>query len=168
MQFFLYLVVGGLSFLVEIATFVGLRMQATPVIAASVLSFIVATIANYFLSILLAFVPGRFRRHVELTRFLAVVAVGLILNTALVWIFIYPLFIPPIPAKIAVVPIVLVWNYLGRRLFVFSDRVPVSVRSLLKFATRAGTGLARSALGRDPMTLRSGRLRAQPHRRVGR
>ncbi len=127
MQFFLYLIVGGLSFIVEIATFIGLRQMAAPVIAASVLSFIVATIANYLLSVALAFQGGRFRRHVELTRFLSVVLVGLVLNTALVWCFVYPLAIPPIVAKIAVVPIVLMWNYIGRRLFVFSDQVPFSI-----------------------------------------
>ena len=62
-----------------------------------------------------------------MTRFLSVVLVGLGLNTALVWCFVYPLAIPPIVAKIAVVPIVLVWNYFGRRLFVFSDRIPLSI-----------------------------------------
>ena len=85
MQFFLYLIVGGLSFLVEISTFVALRRAAMPVIPASVTSFIVATVANYLLSILLAFERGRFRRYVELTRFLVVVLVGLTLNTMLVW-----------------------------------------------------------------------------------
>jgi|SRR5271165_1059140 len=130
MQFLLYLVVGGLSFIVEITTFVALRQAAFPVISASVLSFIVATIANYLLSVALAFQRGRFRRRAELARFLSVVLVGLVLNTALVWCFVYPLAIPPTLAKIAVVPIVLVWNYIGRRLFVFSDRVPPSIARL--------------------------------------
>ena len=138
MQFFLYLIVGGLSFVVEIGVFVALRRAAMPVIAASVASFLVATIANYLLSILLAFQSGRFRRRVELTRFLVVVLVGLALNTALVWCFAYPLAIQPTVAKIAAVPIVLIWNYLGRRALVFSDRVPVSIRSLMETAIRAG------------------------------
>ena len=127
MQFFLYLIVGGLSFLVEIGTFVALRHAAMAVIPASVTSFIVATVANYLLSILLAFERGRFRRHVELARFFIVVLVGLALNTALVWLFAYPLAIHPTVAKIAAVPIVLIWNYLGRRLLVFDDRIPVSM-----------------------------------------
>src|SRR5215469_15285562 len=91
MQFFLYLIVGGLSFLVEIATFVALRHAAMAVIPASVTSFMVATMANYLLSILLAFERGRFRRHVELARFFIVVFVGLALNTAVVWALAYPL-----------------------------------------------------------------------------
>ena len=140
MQFFLYLIVGGLSFVVEIGVFVALRRAAMPVIAASVASFLVATLANYLLSILLAFQSGRFRRGTELTRFLAVVLVGLALNTALVWCFAFPLAIQPTIAKIAAVPIVLVWNYLGRRALVFDGRVPVPVRSRIEAAMRATSG----------------------------
>jgi putative flippase GtrA len=131
MQFFLYLIVGGLSFLVEIATFIALRQAAMPVIPASVTSYVVATIANYVLSVLLAFQRGRFRRSVELLRFLTVVLVGLALNTAVVWGLAYPLAIHPTIAKIAAVPIVLIWNYLGRRILVFGDRVPPPVQSWL-------------------------------------
>jgi dolichol-phosphate mannosyltransferase len=147
-QFLLYLIVGGLSFLVEIAAFIALRRLAMPVIPASVTSFIIATVANYLLSILLAFQRGRFRRHVEFVRFLTVVVVGLVLNTALVWCFVYPLQIRPVVAKIAAVPIVLIWNYLGRRMLVFSDRVPAPVRYWLDVANR------RAEFGTWPLRMR--------------
>ena len=127
MQFVLYLVAGGLSFFVDIGAFVGLRALGAAVIPASVTSFILATAANYMLSILLAFERGRFRRHVEITRFLVVVLVGLGLNTLLVWCFVYPLSVQPTVAKIIAVPFVMVWNYLGRRLLVFSNRIPASM-----------------------------------------
>jgi putative flippase GtrA len=151
MQFFLYLIVGGLSFLVEISTFVALRRAAMPVIPASVMSFIVATVANYLLSIVLAFERGRFRRHVELTRFLVVVLVGLTLNTMLVWFFVYPLTIRPTVAKIAAVPIVLIWNYLGRRVLIFDSSIPAPIQSwlarpLLLGALRPRRTLARTSL----------------------
>src|SRR6516164_6922759 len=115
MQFFLYLVVGGLSFFVDIGAFIALRAIEVPVIPASVTSFSLATAANYLLSVVLAFEHGRFRRYIEMLRFLAVVLVGLGLNTLLVWYFAYPLSIRPTAAKIVAVPIVLMWNYLGRR-----------------------------------------------------
>jgi len=99
MQFLLYLIVGGLSFFVDIAAFVAFRALAMAVIPASIMSFILATIANYFLSILLAFERGRFRRNVEVIGFVAVVLVGLGLNTLLVWCFVYPLSIYPTMAK---------------------------------------------------------------------
>src|SRR5437763_14150657 len=100
MQFFLYLIVGGLCFFVDIGVFVALRALAVAVIPASITSFLIATVANYLLSIILAFERGRFRRHVELLRFLTVVLVGLGLNTFLVWCFVYPLSIDPTAAKI--------------------------------------------------------------------
>jgi putative flippase GtrA len=47
MQLFLYLIVGGLSFFVDIGTFIVLRAIEVPVIPASVVSFSLATVANY-------------------------------------------------------------------------------------------------------------------------
>jgi putative flippase GtrA len=132
MQFFFYLIVGGLSFFVDIGAFVAMRAIEVPVIPASISSFILATAANYLLSILLAFERGRFRRHIEMLRFLAVVLVGLGFNTLLVWAFVYELSMHPTVAKIVAVPIVLVWNYLGRRLLVFGNQVPVAVRAWTK------------------------------------
>ena len=148
MQFFLYLIVGGLSFFVEISVFVALRRASMRVIPASVTSFLIATAANYVLSVTLASQRGRLSRRIELTRFLVVVLVGLALNTALVWFFVYPLAIPPTAAKITVVPIVLVWNYLGRRLLVFGDEVPDPICFWLEPLGRALFG-SRSAKRRQ-------------------
>jgi putative flippase GtrA len=135
MQFFLYLIVGGLSFFVDIGTFIGLRAIEMPVIPASVAGFSLATGANYLLSLVLAFERGRFRRSIEMLRFLSVVLVGLCLNTLLVWCFVYRFSIHPAAAKIVAVPIVLIWNYLGRRLFVFSKDIPFAVRAWASSST---------------------------------
>jgi putative flippase GtrA len=140
MQFFLYLIVGGLSIFVDIGAFIGLRAIEVPVIPASVASFSFATAANYLLSVILAFDRGRFRRSIEMLRFLSVVLVGLGFNTLLVWCFVYRFSIHPAAAKIIAVPIVLIWNYLGRRLFVFSRDIPVVVRSLLPAVKPEGWG----------------------------
>jgi putative flippase GtrA len=131
MQFFLYLIVGGLSFFVDIGAFIVLRAIEVPVILASVTSFGLSAAANYLLSVTLAFERGRFRRAVEMQRFLSVILVGLGFNTLLVWCFVYQFLIHPTAAKIIAVPIVLIWNYLGRRLFVFRNEIPVAVRALL-------------------------------------
>ena len=80
MQFFLYLIVGGLSFFMDIGTFVALRTIEVPIILGST-SFILATVVNYFLSRILAFEGGRFHRPIEMLRFLTVVLIGLGLNT---------------------------------------------------------------------------------------
>jgi hypothetical protein len=103
-----------------------------PVITASVTSFSLATAANYLLSVILAFQRGRFRRSIEALGFLTVVLVGLGFNTLLVSCFVYRFSIHPAAAKIVAVSVVLIWNYLGRRLFVFSDNIPVAVGAWLK------------------------------------
>ncbi|MGA8699535.1 MAG: GtrA family protein [Xanthobacteraceae bacterium] len=132
MQFFLYLIVGGLSFFVDIGAFIMLRAIEVPVIPASVASFSLATGANYLLSVVVAFERGRFHRSIEMLRFLSVVLVGLGLNTLLVWSFVFRCSIDPAAAKIVAVPIVLVWNYFGRRLFVFGNDIPIAVRAWLE------------------------------------
>src|SRR5258705_2771640 len=113
MQFLLYLIVGGLSFFVDIGIFVLLRMAEMSVIPASIVSFIAATGANYVLSTVLAFQGGRFRRHIELVRFLVVVLVGLALNTGLVWLFVYPLGADPTPPQILPLPTAPGWKSPG-------------------------------------------------------
>lgn len=131
MQFLLYLIVGGLSFAVDIGAFIILQAAGVPVIPAAITSFCTATGANYFLCSLLAFTAGRFSRQVEVLRFIIVVLVGLMLNTVLVWYFVYQLNIHPTAAKVGVVPIVLIWNYLARRWLVFHAEIPAPVRSWL-------------------------------------
>jgi putative flippase GtrA len=158
MQFFLYLIVGGLSFFVDIGIFVLLRMAEMSVIPASILSFIAATGANYMLSTVLAFQGGRFRRRTELARFLGVVLVGLALNTALVWCFVYPFGLNPTLAKIIAVPIVLVWNYLGRRLLVFHNRLPTPMLKWLSSARESRRTLATQPAARQALRSASRRL----------
>ena len=96
------------------------------------------------------------RQSLEMLRFLAVVLVGLGLNTLLVWAFVYPLSMHPTVAKIAAVPIVLVWNYLGRRLLVFSNEVPVAVRAWMKPARLLPTGWREPGIRRQPSRTGSG------------
>jgi putative flippase GtrA len=65
-----------------------LRTIEVPVIPSSVTSFSLATVAKYLLSVVLVFERGRFRRSIEILRFLNIVLVGLVLNTFLVWCFV--------------------------------------------------------------------------------
>jgi putative flippase GtrA len=130
-QFALYLVVGGLAFCVDIGAFMGLRAIAMPLYAASVASFVLATVANYFLSYLLAFKRGRFGRGGELARLFAVAGIGLGLNTGFVWLFLAATPLSEVGAKIAAVPLVLAWNFLGRRIFVFRAELPAGSAALV-------------------------------------
>ena len=129
-QFFWYLVVGGSAFLVDIVAFWALTRVGLPWLPASVASFIVATVSNYVLSYHLAFTRGRFNRTGEMSRLFLVALVGLLLNTLIVWSVIELAVLEPVIAKIAAVPLVLVWNFLGRRFFVFHRDLPKAIFDL--------------------------------------
>ena len=123
-QFVWYIVVGGLSFLADLAVFVGLLWLGAPVMAALVVGFLVGTLVNYGLSRLLAFTGGRYLRAGEVLRLFTVAGVGLLLTAVLV-ILLMALGLPAVAAKIIATPIALIWNYFGRRLFVFHPQMPL-------------------------------------------
>jgi len=53
-----------------------------------------------------------------------VAAIGLVLNTLFVWLFLTLTPLGEVWAKILAVPLVLGWNFFGRRLFVFYPKLP--------------------------------------------
>jgi putative flippase GtrA len=122
-QFVWYLVVGGLSFLADLAVFVGLLGLGAPVMAALAFGFVVGTLVNYGLSRALAFTGGRYRRTGEVARLFAVALAGLGLTAVLVALLM-ALGLTAVAAKIVATPIALVWNYVGRRRFVFHSQMP--------------------------------------------
>ena len=124
MQFILYLVVGGLSSCVDVGGFWVLVTMSVPLMVASVTSFVVATMVNYVLSYKVAFVRGRHSQSAELIRFWLVSLFGLAMNTLIVWLVVGVLGAPPVTGKVIALPIVLGWNFLGRRLFVFYRHLP--------------------------------------------
>ena len=160
-QFSVYLIVGGLSFFVDIGGFVVLTALTVPILLAAGCSFILATAANYLLSYKLAFSRGCFGRGHEIGRLFAVALLGLGLNTLLVWLLITYTPTAPLVAKILVVPVVLIWNFLGRRLFVF-DRTPpeASIGAAQAVLSAVGYLRDRPTFSRSiqaDRTLRSGR-----------
>jgi putative flippase GtrA len=130
LQFALYVVVGGICFSIDIAGFVVLRWFQLPILTASAISFVTATIANYLLCCALVFRSGRFSRGEELLRLFAIAVVGLSLNSAAVWFLAQILAFDPTLAKIVAVVPVLAWNYLGRRTVVF-DGAPSATMMML-------------------------------------
>ena len=118
-QFLLYAVVGGLSSCIDVGGFWLLSRLDLSLVPASAISFTAATIANYFMSYFMAFVRGRYSRSSEIIRLFAISLIGLGINTASVWGLVSFLSTPPFVAKVGGVPIALVWNFFGRRLFVF-------------------------------------------------
>jgi putative flippase GtrA len=161
-QFLAYLVIGGLSFLVELGSFELSLVAALPLPLASVLSFVLADVANYFLCIRLAFVAGRFSLQKEILRLAGIVLVGLSLNTAMVVLLSLRFGVAPVGAKVLTLPIVLIWSFLGRKFLVFHlDKVPEIVQA----AANTVEGRSRSTAPGSPAAREPpvrGRRRARP------
>ena len=137
LQFVLYLFVGGISAVLDIGGFIALQYAGVGYLVASAVSFIAATILNYFLSYILAFTRGKHSPRDENIRFWLVSLVGLAINTLAMRLFVRVLGAPPIVGKVVAVPVVLVWNFVGRRLFVFHKDLPPAT---LAMVSRRGKG----------------------------
>jgi putative flippase GtrA len=130
LQLALYLVVGGISFCVDIGGFVALRYLQFPILPASATSFVTATLVNYLLCCALVFRSGRFSRPEEVLRLFVIAVVGLGLNSAVVWFLAVTLRLHLTLAKVLAVFPVFAWNYLGRRELVFDGSPPAATALL--------------------------------------
>ena len=130
LQLGLYLVVGGICFLIDVGGFVVLRLCKLPILTASVLSFITATFLNYILCCGFVFRSGRFSRPEEIVRLFTIALVGLVLNTAMVFLLAKILLFDQTLAKMLAVVPVFAWNYLGRRAMVFGGTRPAQIALL--------------------------------------
>jgi putative flippase GtrA len=110
--------------------FVALRLCKLPILTASVLSFVTATLVNYLLCCGFVFRSGRFSRPEEIARLFMIALVGLGLNTAVVLLLAQILQFDPTLAKILAVFPVFAWNYLGRRAMVFDGGPSVAMALL--------------------------------------
>lgn len=117
----LYLFVGGTAALVEWAFFYGFnRGMGIGYLPATAMAFALATLYHYFLGNILVFTSGvRYGRSKELSLVFAVSVMGLAFNLLLMYIFVGMLFLRPMFAKIIASGIVVVWNYLARRRWIF-------------------------------------------------
>lgn len=116
-----YLLVGGAAAAVDLTIFLMLaRGLDVPYLRAAAASFVVATLANYCLSIRFVFVSGqRFRRRWEVALVFAVSALGLAVNALILWICVDRWGMSLLASKVAATGAVFFWNFFARRLFVF-------------------------------------------------
>lgn len=122
MRILRYGFVGGCAAVVDFALFAALTLWiGVPWFFAAVVSFLVATAVNYFLSIRLVFKSGaRFSRRTEWAAVLAVSAVGLVLNQIILWGLIERAGVNILVSKVIATGCVFLWNYGIRHYFVFA------------------------------------------------
>jgi len=130
-QFLLYAVVGGISAVVDFGVFWVLVNAKLPLAACATIAFVLATLLNYFLSYTAAFARGRYSPREEIIRFWLVSLVGLLINNLLIWVLVKVGHLSPMISKVTTLPVVLLWNFVGRRLFVFSAELPETTQHLL-------------------------------------
>ncbi len=125
----LYLFVGGTAALVEWALFYiflhylpgGLGMSLTALtMTATALAFCLSTLYHYFLGNVLVFDSGsRYDKGKELSLVFLVSMMGLGFNLLLMYAFVSLLGWQPMLSKVLTSCIVVVWNYLSRKKWIF-------------------------------------------------
>ena len=127
----LYLFVGGTAALVEWGLFylffyyllVGLGLSVdTLTMVATALAFGLSTLYHYFLGNVLVFDSGsKYDKSKELSLVFLVSIMGLVFNLILMYVFVGLLAWQPMFAKVLTSCIVVVWNYLSRKKWIFKS-----------------------------------------------
>jgi putative flippase GtrA len=122
MKFIKYFFVGGIAAFVDIGLFfLGAGVAQWNYMIVGTVSFTLATLVNYFISVRVVFRTGtRFSRHYELLLVFLVSCAGLVLNQAILYVSISRLAIGLLPAKLLATAGVFLWNYQLRSRFVFA------------------------------------------------
>ena len=127
----LYLFVGGTAALVEWGLFylffyyllAGLGLSVdTLTMVATALAFGLSTLYHYFLGNVLVFDSGsKYDKSKELSLVFLVSIMGLVFNLVLMYVFVGLLAWQPMLAKVITSCIVVVWNYLSRKEWIFKS-----------------------------------------------
>ena len=116
-QFLRFLIVGGISFIVDFGLYTLLYRYGTPYIAASITSFIISVIVNYWLSRQYVFeIQPDVSILVEFILYLILNIVALGLNTLILFISVHHFSFNPLVGKLIATAIVLIFNFITRKL----------------------------------------------------
>lgn len=124
MNFLRYFVVGGICSCVDWALFwLGAVRFEHPYLQVAGISFVMATLLNYWLSVRFVFDSGaRFKRPAEITAVFMASAVGLLLNQTLLYASQELTTLSLMAGKVSATAVVLIWNYSIRRFYIFSAK----------------------------------------------
>lgn len=119
-QFFRYVVVGGIAFVIDYSV-TRCALPYLPLLLANSLGFALANVANFLLAHRWVFGQNWRGQHlwVQYTQVLGVSLLGLLLNDGLVWLAVSLLLLPLLAAKIMATVGVMFWNYFARLVWVY-------------------------------------------------
>ena len=121
LQFMLYLIIGGLAAAVNLSVFLSMFSVGLSVTISAPIAFIIAAFVNYLLCIFILFRhKARWNLTMEVLLYLLVVGIIAILDLGITIFFLTLGFLPAI-SKIIATGIVLIFNFPGRRHFIFPE-----------------------------------------------
>jgi putative flippase GtrA len=129
MEFFRYVIVGGISFIIDFLTLILLYEYIMPTSALSLYisnvgGFFAGVISNYSLSVKFVFIEAREheigKSNYDKIKFAIIGILGLLINELGMYIGVDKMIIDYKIIKILMAGIVMIWNYFVRKKFVFS------------------------------------------------
>lgn len=120
LQIFKFVIVGGLSFVLDfILYYIFTRFLSINEMTSQVMSFSISLIFNYMMSMRYVFVSkDSLKKHHEFMIFVTLSVLGAGLNWLLFYLMVYVLSINDLITKIIVAGIVMVFNFVTRKLFI--------------------------------------------------
>ncbi len=122
-QFVKFLGVGAIGTAAHYAILIlAVEIAGIPVVFSTAMGFIVGAIINYWLNYHFTFRSSK--NHSEAAvKFFLVAAIGLVINTLIVWIVAEILFWPYFLAQIFATGFVLLWTFAANKLWTFSEKI---------------------------------------------
>lgn len=120
-QLIRYTIVGGLAFIVDfILLFILTEYIKLYYIVSATCSFLVGLLINYYISTLWIFKSRIKNKQIEFSLFTLIGLFGLVLNDILIYFFTEKFQIHYMSSKFVTAIIVYLWNFLGRKYFIFN------------------------------------------------
>jgi putative flippase GtrA len=123
-DFIKYFFVGGLSALADFIIFAAFYYIIKNWFISGLISFCIATFLNYYLSIKFVFESGkRLRKSQEVFLVYLISFIGFTINQSILFLMIEKFNLNVYLSKIATTSIIFIWNFNGRKYFVFLKKI---------------------------------------------
>ncbi len=118
-----YLLVGGICTVFDfLILYLLVNIFLVDYVFSSAISFSFAVLLNYYLCTLWIFKVRKVSNvYKEILFYILISVVGLFLNSGLIWFLTETFSMQFLLSKVFVTPIVLIWNFLGRKYFLHTD-----------------------------------------------